>query len=133
MNKNTNFVSGRGVGMKMMAGSWCPNGTGAVDNTLNVNDWFTVTRTGVGLYLLSLRDLFVDVYGMSFAVNCIAGGTLYHCTCTSNTGVSLKTLVSTTGVVQLAITDDAGAAADPAANAANRVHMIFVMKNSVGR
>ena len=133
MNKNNNLVYGRGVGIVMLGGSWRPNGVGAVDNTLNIGDWFTVARTGVGLYTVTLRDLFVGIYGCSFSVQSVTGGTVYQCAPTAATGVSPDTLVSTTGAVPLVVSTAAGVAADPVSNAANRVHMTFMMKNSTGQ
>lgn len=131
-NKNYNAVHGRGFGIVLLGGSWATNGNGAVDNTLNIGDWFSVAyNISAGLYLLTLTEKFVGVYSAHMSVTS-GDGTAYRAVLTPTSGTSLDTLVSTTGILPLSVLSGASTLGAPASNVANRVHMTFVMKNSSG-
>ncbi len=47
-------------GLIHIPGAFRPNGASAIDNTLNKGDGWSVARTGVGVYAVTLEDVYVD-------------------------------------------------------------------------
>lgn len=131
MNRTNYPPMARGVGHVILSGNWAPN-NGSPDNTLNVGDWFTVAYGGsAGLYTVTLRDKFVDVYSYEIKVTAAASTTLYRCEIVPGAS-TLKTLVSTTGAIPMAIVTGATTLENPD-DPVERVYMTFHMKNSTGR
>lgn len=60
-NRNFVDVMARTRDIKIISGSFRTNGTSAVDSTLNKGLGFTVTRTGVGIYRITLNDKFREL------------------------------------------------------------------------
>ncbi len=60
-NRNHDKLWALGNDRVEIAGRFRPNGTGAVDNALNKGLGFTVARTGVGAFLLTLQDRYNDL------------------------------------------------------------------------
>lgn len=142
-NRNYNPVRGAGYEIVDLEGYFFPQGAGAVVNANNSAQWFSVARTGVGLYTITFESKFVDVYGYSFAVTTTSAalGINYDVYLSLPTGVSLKSLVSTTRAVPIAIYTKnmtlAGTPGttvvvpgDPPADLASSVFFKFKMKNS---
>ena len=50
-----------GKGRLLCEGAFRPNGNGAIDNTLNKGVGFTVARTNVGIYTVTLTDPYIDL------------------------------------------------------------------------
>jgi hypothetical protein len=108
----------------IVAGSFRPNGTGTIDNTLNTGADFTVVRTSQGVFTVTLAN--------NMALNQII--------CMQ---ASIQMASATDLVAQMGALDPAAAArtyviranavataTDIADNAANRVHFLIVAKNS---
>lgn len=53
--RNFDFLETVGRKKRLVAGSFTPNGTGAIDNTLNKGQ-FTVTYSATGVYTIQLPD-----------------------------------------------------------------------------
>lgn len=137
-NRNFNLVRGAGYEITELSGAWSPQGNaGTTMPVLHGATWFTVTRTGIGLYTLQLQNtpqastVFPAVYGATFNVSMVAGGTAFACRLNLPTSVSLDSLVSTTGAIPL-ITQSTpgGATVDPPLDAASTVYFTLVMKDS---
>lgn len=107
---------------KVIAGSFRPNGSSAVDNTLNTGEGFTIARTGVGAFTLTLADKYAGLDAAAFQ---LALGTpaAAHDICIGAVDVvDAKTIAF--------VHYSAGAAADIASAAGNRIHFTLVLANS---
>lgn len=107
---------------KVIAGSFRPNGASAVSNTTNTGVGFTVERTGVGAYRITLTDKYVSLIGAQFQ---LALGTTAaaHDICLGAVDVvTAKTIAF--------VHYSAGAAAEIASDAANRIYFTLVLANS---
>lgn len=104
------------LGVSVFSGSFAPNGSSAVDATLNLGQNFSVTRTGTGAFSLVLRS----VNGRRVVS---AQAHLRLATpADSVVQVGSVTPSTTDGSVTIVLTVlTAGAAADIAANANNRI------------
>lgn len=129
-NRNYNPVRGPGYEITNLAGGFLPVGGAGTINNIDSQTWYSVARTGAGLYTLTFQDLFVACYSANFSVSTIAGGTNYFCRLNLPTTVSLNSLLSTTGAIPLLVSDAANAPADPASDVASVVYFNFVMRNS---
>lgn len=125
--RNFNPLAALGREYKVIAGSFLPNGSSAISASYT-GVGFSVARTDVGLYTVTLQDAY---QGMVAAVLQKALAT--------PTGVGRLELgavdVVTAKTIVIAHFADDGtsgvpAAADIAANAANRVHFLFILANS---
>ena len=130
-NRNYNPIRGPGFEITHLAGGFLPAGA-APPSISNVDGatWFTVANTGVGTYTITLQDQFVAAYAVTFGVSSLAGGTRYFARLNLPTGVSLNSLLSTTKVIPVIVTNAADAAADPVSDAANVVYFSMMMRNS---
>lgn len=106
-----------------IAGSFAPNGASALVATSTFGKGFTVARTGVGTFQVSLgTGLVKDVYRKLIGGNC----TLQLLTA-DDKFVQLGAVNLAAGTVVLRIWDSSAAApADVAADANNRVHFRFL-------
>lgn len=99
-------------------GSFAPNGTGAVDAASNRGRGFTVARTGVGAFLVTVADAFPVLLSAQATVQLnAAADTVAQIGAVSGRTVAIRTLT-------------AGAAADIAANANNRVNFSLKFANT---
>lgn len=105
--------------LKVVVGSFAPAGTGAVTNTKGAG--FTVARTGVGAYLVTLTDRYFDL---------VAGGATAQLATPAGRAALVGTYDATAGTVVISVVDEAGAPADIAANANNRVNFVLWFRNS---
>jgi hypothetical protein len=106
----------------LIAGSFRPNGTGAVDNALNTGLGFTVARTGVGVFLVTFDDRFASVIRKftELALDVVAArGTMV-----TALDLSAKTMEITI------LNTSTGAAADVASDPLNVVSFEVFFKNS---
>ena len=106
----------------IVAGSFRPNSTGAVDNTLNTGHGFTVARTNAGIYTVTLTEAGYSIIACIPGLQLASVADAYiQCGAIGTGGITvvinLTTGGGTTGL-------------DPASNAANRVHFILILKNS---
>ena len=65
-NRNFDIVQSLAKGVKIIAGSFAPNGTSAVAATSNKGIGFSVARTNTGIFTITLEDSYVDL----LAANC---------------------------------------------------------------
>lgn len=120
-NRNFDFVQTLGKGRVVISGSFRPNGSSAIDNTLNTGSGFTVAYTSTGLYTITLADSYVALVSANatFAMNAATDvvpqwGAIDV--------VTAKTLV---------LRSLAGSSVtDIASNANNRVHFTLVLRNT---
>ena len=107
--------------VKIVCGSFKPNGSGAVDNDDNTGAGWTVARGGVGIFTVTLGDIYPGILSAtcSVALSAVADTLVQF---GAIDVVSAKTLVINV------ITG--GSAADIAANAANRIHFCLVLRNT---
>lgn len=108
-------------GVKVIAGSFAPAGTGAP--TTVRGSGFTVARTDVGIFTVTLTDAYVSCLSATATLQLATAADQY-----ANVGdidvASAKTVVIETWDVSDA------ALADITANANNRVNFVLVLKNS---
>jgi hypothetical protein len=112
-----------GFGKKIVTFQVLPNGVSTP--TIGENDdgaLASVSRSGVGVYLLTLNDTFLALSSCSVQVQLSAA---------ADTQVQLTgaTTVATTKTITVTILT-AGAAADIAANAANILHFTLILRDS---
>lgn len=136
-NRNYNPVRGAGYELEHLAGSFQPNGVNGAQPVNNGAGWFTVTRTGAGLYTLNLQDGFFGIYSANMYVTSPGAQPVYLAIITPPSGTSLQTLLQTAPVaipfVTYAQTGSTlpGVVADPTINnAASTVFFNLLMKNS---
>jgi len=110
-------------GATVIAGSFRPNGAGAIDNTLNRGSkGWSVARTNVGQYTITLEDGFPSlaaVIGMT-QLNAAADGNI------QGRGAFDVTTAKTFVLENLA----GAAPTEIVSNANNWVHFVAVLKNS---
>lgn len=125
--RNFNPLQALGREYKIIAGSFLPNGSGTISSSYT-GVGFSVARTDVGLYTVTLEDAYVALVS-SWLTKALG----------TPTGVGRLELgavdVVTAKTIVIAHFADDGtsgvpAAADIAANAANRVHFGFILANS---
>lgn len=117
LTHNMKTIAGEYV---LIAGSFAPAGTGAVTDVKGAG--FTVARTGVGVYDVTLSEKYLALVAYTANVQRSADvdgdmKVVGADTVASTKIVTLKHLV-------------AGTATEIAANAANRVHFTFVLRNT---
>ena len=123
-NRNFNRFQALSKELKLIDGSFCPNGTSAVNNALNTGIGFTVARTSTGLFTITLQDNYVSLHSVTASLQLETA---------SDKIVQVgTTAVSTTAkTIQLRIWDISDAAvADVSYDANNRVNFQAVLKNS---
>jgi hypothetical protein len=122
-NRNFNDVQTLPKGVKVLAGSFAPNGSSAVSSASVKGLGFTVARTGTGVFTLTLQDAYVDYLGGSLTLALNAADDKY---------LQFGAIdVVTAKTVVINVWDISGAAlTDVAANANNRIHFVLWLKNS---
>jgi hypothetical protein len=115
-----------GKGVRVLAGSFRPNAASAIDNTLNKGLGWSVARTGVGAYTVTLQDGFVGALAIipSVQVNTLLKG------CVQLTGAVDVTTAKTFVIQYQEESAGALAAAEIASNANNWVHFVAFLRNS---
>lgn len=102
----------------IIAGSFAPAGTGAV--TAPKGKGFTVARTGVGTFTVTLSDKWVS---------CLYAGAHVQLAASADTVAQVAAIDLTAKTVVIR-TLTAGSDADIAADANNRVNFVLFLKNS---
>lgn len=106
----------------IVAGSFRPNSTSAVDNTLNTGKGFTVARTTAGVYTVTLTEAAYSIVACIPSLQ-LASVTDAYIQCGA-IGTGGKTVV-------INITTGGGTTGlDPTSDASNRVHFVLFLKNS---
>jgi hypothetical protein len=122
-NRNFDFVQVLGKGVKIIAGSFAPNGAGAVSSASNKGKGFSVARTGVGVFTITLEDSYVSLLGANLGLQLSAADDKILQLGDIDV-LSAKTIV-------IRVWDISGAAvADIAANANNRINFSLYLANS---
>lgn len=121
MNRRLFEIKGANHGLVQVVGSFAPAGTGAPTSVKGAG--FTVARTGVGTFLVTLADKVPDIHGVSVTAQGVTAGLFTVDVGAITSGTSTATVVLRTLV--------SGAAADVAANAFNRVNFTITVKDSV--
>lgn len=132
--RKPNLVHGvDGDGVHHYRGSFAPNGSGAVDVTLNrttrgggsARCGFTAARTGVGVYTVTLDDGIAEFVGaVPYAIACPAGTTVQG-------GIAMGAVLAGPGTQFTILTfDGTEAAADIAAAAGRRLEFDLMYRIS---
>lgn len=114
-------VSSMGRELQLLVGSFAPNGSSALVAASTKGKGFTVARTGVGTFLITLADKYADMVAAHADLSAAAASGNYAQVGAYN--ASAKTLVVRT-------VTSAGAATDVAAGADERVSFSLVVRNS---
>lgn len=108
-------------GLVRIFGRFFPQGTGAVVNASNIAPaGWTVTRNGVGIFTVTLSDVWTELVNWSLGVQLATAGDLHPQLSTVN-------LAAKTINIRLVA---AGVATDMAANANNSVGFSFIFRNT---
>jgi hypothetical protein len=115
-----------GKGIVALSGRFRPNAASAIDNTLNKGLGYSVARTGVGAYTVTLQDGYVDALAIipGVQLNTLLKGNVQI------TGAIDVTTAKTFVIQYQEETAGALAAAEIASNANNWVHFVAVLRNS---
>lgn len=125
MNKQLYAPGTLGQGEVTICGRFRPNGSGAVDNTLNIGLYpFTVTRTGVGAFELQLQNA-----DTSHQVK-VWGGQVQDSTPNGDYVQPTTETIATDGKVNIQVLDSSDAPVDLASSATTWVHVFVVLKNT---
>jgi hypothetical protein len=110
-------------GEVIICGSFAPNGAGAVDAASNKGIGWSVARTGVGAFTVTLEDKWIAV---------LSGQAQLQLAAVAGQVAQLgATDVTSAKTVEVRVVDTAtGLTADVAADANNRIHFELRLKNS---
>lgn len=123
-NRNFNRFQALSKELKLIDGSFCPNGTSAVNNDLNRGIGFSVVRSDVGLFTITLEDYYVSCHSANATLQLAAADDKFC-------QIGNVLVSNTTKTVEVRILDASGAAAaDVDYDAQNRVNFALVLKNS---
>ena len=126
MNRNLFDNKSCGSGEVFISGRFRPNGSGAVDNTLNVGLFpFEVTRTGVGAFKLKLKNDDTAYQVKTW------GGRVQDSTPNGDTVQPTTETISTNGELNIQVLDVTGAATDLASASTTWVQVDVVLKNTM--
>ncbi len=64
-SRSFNFVQALDMKCITLPGSFAPNGVLAIDNSLNKGKGFSVARTGVGIYTVTLEDGYPQILSVN--------------------------------------------------------------------
>jgi hypothetical protein len=107
-------------GIQWVHGSFAPNGAGAVDATSRLGIGFTVARTGVGVFVVTLDAVYRELVSADVAVQLNAF---------ADTDALLGPISLSARTVTIFV-KTAGVAADIAANANNRLHFSLALRST---
>lgn len=125
MNRQTYTPETLGQGEITIVGRFRPNGSSAVDNSLNVGLYpFVVTRTGVGAFELQLKNA-----ETSYQVK-VWGGWVQDSTPNGDYVQPTSETIATDGKVNIQVLDATGAAVDLASSATTFIQVFVVLKNT---
>lgn len=107
--------------MKIIAGSFLPNGTSAVASASTTGQGYTVARTSAGLFTVTLTDKFNSLISgqVSLGLNAVA-----------QTVVQFGAIDVSSAKTVLINAVTSGSAADIASNANNRIHFLLILSNT---
>jgi hypothetical protein len=107
--------------VKIVCGSFCPNGSSAVDNDSNTGTGFTVARGGTGSFTVTLDATYPGLLSgqCSLALNAAADSKVMF--------GAIDVVTAKTVIINVITT---ASAADIAANANNRIHFCLMLRNT---
>jgi len=107
--------------VKIVCGSFCPNGSSAVDNDSNTGTGFTVARGGTGSFTVTLDAIYPGLLSgqCSLALNAAADSKVMF--------GAIDVVTAKTVIINVITT---ASAADIAANANNRIHFCLFLRNT---
>jgi hypothetical protein len=107
--------------VKILAGSFLPNGSSAIVNASNTGAGFTVAYTGTGIYTITLTDSYPGLLSATatLALNAVA-----------DAKVQLGAIDVTTAKTIVINNITGTSAADIASNANNRIHFCLILRNT---
>ena len=114
-------------GVKIIAGTFKPNGSSAIDNTANAGAGFTVERTGTGQYTVTLDDGYPGLISAQATAALNSAAATFMQITGAHDVTTAKTIVFTALTTS---TTAAPAATDIAAHAHNHVHFVLVLRNT---
>lgn len=109
--------------LTLVVASWAPNGAGAIDQTtIRGRGVDSVTRTGVGVYQITFTERYTELVGHvpGVGLNALADTDIQF-------GVYTAPTATAKGTLDVKV-KTAGVAAEIAANANNRVHVILIFR-----
>ena len=107
-------------GVKIVAGTFKPNGTSAIDNTVNKGAGWTVARTAVGKFIVTLDSVYPGLLSAQVSLQHNgAGDKKVHWGAIDIAAKTLDIFCITTA-----------SAADLAAHAQNHVHFVLFLRNT---
>lgn len=122
-NRNFDTLQSLGKGVKVIHGSFAPNGASAVSAASNKGIGFSVVRTSAGVFTVTLQDSFVGLLSASLVLQLSAPDDKFVQFGAIDV-VTAKTLVINVWDVS------AASVTDIAANAANRIDFVLYLSNS---
>jgi hypothetical protein len=123
-NRNFDTVQALGKEIKIIAGSFAPNGTSDVDASLSTGLGYSVARLNVGQFQITLEDYYVALQSatVSLELNTPSDKILL---------LGESSITTSDKFVKVNVWDISDAAlADIAPNAHNRIHFNLVLRNS---
>jgi len=106
--------------VKIIAGTFKPNGTSAIDNTVNKGAGWTVARTAVGKFIVTLDSVYPGLLSAQVSLQHNgAGDKKVHWGAIDIAAKTLEIFSITTA-----------SAADLAAHAQNHVHFVLFLRNT---
>lgn len=121
-------VESRNSRQKHITGRFFPQGAGAVVNASNKGRGFTVARTGVGVFLVTLGDAYVDYLDGGATPKDVATPVM-HCRITA-VNLDANGRVATIQITNYTAANP-GVASDIAANAASWISFDFLFNDTV--
>lgn len=112
-------------GLRVISGSFAPNGSSALVATATKGVGFTVSRSGVGTFLVTLTAPIVDVVSQLVGRTENTAGTFLVSSTAYSTSARTFTITAVTPSAQ-------STAADVAANANNRINFTLTVKTVKG-
>jgi hypothetical protein len=108
-------------GLVKIEGSFAPNGSSALVSTSTKGKAFTVARTGVGVFVVTLNDKYAELISTRCGVQLSA---------LADTDVLFGPIDVISAKTVTILVKTAGVAADIAANANNRIHFSLTLRNT---
>ena len=122
-NRNFSELQALDRGVKVIAGSFAPNGSSAVSALSNKGIGWSVARTSAGLFTVTLEDSYISLISGTVSLQ-LATADDKFCQIGTCEVVTAKT-------VEIRVWDISGTAVtDVAADANNRINFCLILKNS---
>jgi hypothetical protein len=122
-NRNFDFLQVLGKGVKVVSGSFAPNGSNPVDAASVKGKGFSVARSSAGVFTVTLQDAYVALLSAHCSIQLASPDDKF---------VQFGAIdVVNAKTAQIVVWDVSGAGvSDVAANSGNRIHFTLVLANS---